>query len=461
MGMILNRNGLLNYGDNDGTVIWRSPLTSEASISAPEIGGGTYSKVGTTQVFDPIKGFKAGSSGSYRITNLTNNNQLSYGGQITFQVETEMLACLDANSPGSSGGRAQTANEIFLGFLANPGPGANYSWYISINAKSVSFALGYGTNITTLSRYISDVIWKSQFLTVCIAWTCNVYSIFINDLLLGSLTRVNNLANPCYTLVLGTYPYTPTAPLISGYIRNLQISSRPIAFTVPYLLSLVQAFGDSYANTVYTAQATTWNMEKSLNMEQEFLKLGMRFGGFSTTQSYSGRKVIGSGNAALYLIDNVPTALAAHPTLVVFQAGANDLTTDGTLDDAAFTANMKLMIEQFFGVNGNDPTTVQGMVVCSTPWAPEYPDSAQALMRKPDITKIQNIMATLPAWFDDTYPTLVGHLVFQDTFADFGGFGPEETQYGPSDYLHPNNKGRYVMGKSWAKGGFKVLMSRE
>jgi lysophospholipase L1-like esterase len=461
MGMILNRNGLLNYGDNDGTVIWRSPLTSEASISTPDIGGGTYTKTGTGQTFDSVLGYKAGASGYYSISNLTDNAKLAYCGQFCFEVETEMIACLDVNSPGSSGGRAQTANEVFLGFTANPASSSNYQLYVSINAKSLQFALGDGSSITTVSTYISDVIGKGSHITIHIAWTCNTFYFFVNGRFINSVrTRAKNLPSPHYRLVLGSYPYSAAVPLISGYIRNLQISSRPVAFTVPYLLSLVQAFGDSYANTVYTTQATTWDMEKSLNMEQEFRKIGMRFGGFSATQSYSGRKVIGSGDAALYLIDNVPTALAAHPTLVVFQAGANDLTTDGTLDDAAFTANMKLMIQQFFGVNGNDPTTVRGMVVCSTPWPPEYPDAAQALLRKPDITTIRDIMAALPAWFDAAYPTLAGRLAFQDTFADFGGFSPDAAQYGPSDYLHPNNKGRYVMGKSWAKGGFKVLMSR-
>lgn len=457
MATILNPNGLLDYGDDDGTVIWRSPLTTEASISTPLIGGGTYNKVGTGQLFDSIKGYKPGSAGYYYIDNITNNAKLQFGGQYTFEVETALLACSAASSEGSSGGVAQTASETLMGFAANPPTNSNHITNISITNKSFSMACGYGTSTATGSTLISDVIGKSEFSIITVAWHGNTFYKFVNGELVYFVVRPVNF-NPFYSLYLGRYPlwWSATQPLVGAYIRNLQVSTRPYSMSGHPVLARMQTFGDSYAEGAYISQTPVWDMSKILNMEQEFFKIGIRFGSFNS-QPYGGRKVIGSGNAALYLIDNVNTALAQLPTCVIFQAGANDLTNDGTLDKTAFSNSMKAIIERFFGVNGNAATTVQRMLICSTPWAPEYGGAAVAVLRKPDISSIQTIQAGLPAWFDATYPALAGRLGYQDTFTDMGGFNPDPRYYGLSDALHPIHKGHYVMGKSWARGVMKLM----
>lgn len=458
MANIINPNGLLAYGDDDplNPVVWRSPLTSEASISTPEIGGGTYTKVGTGQLFDPVKGLNTGSAGYYQVANITNNAKLSYGGQISFDVETAIIAAANANSSQSSGGRAQTGAEVFFSILANPYVNPNTALYFEIGNKILSVVVGYGSNITYGQFYISDAIGKGQFTRISIAWTANTVWIFIDGRKIGSLERAVNLPTPYYTLLLGRYPNAINSPLYSGYIRNLQISSRPLSFDVPGVLSHGMAFGDSYADTTTVMQTPAWDMEKRIQLEGELLARGMRFGAFSV-QSYGGRTVIGSGNAALHLKDNIVTALALKPTIVIDQSGANDLTQTGTLDVAAFTAAKKVHIEQFLGLNGNPTTTVQRIIVCSTPWAPQYSNAVTAAERKPDITSIEKIQAGLPAWFNATYPSRAGHLIYQNTFEDFGGFNPDTTLYATGDLVHPSHRGRYTMGKSWAKGVLKAL----
>lgn len=457
MATISNKEGLLDYGDNDGTVIWQSPMTSEALISTPLIGGGTYNKVGTGHLFDSVKGLNPGASGYYYIDNITNNAKLQFGGQYTFEVETAVLACSAAASEGSSGGVAQVGSETLMGFAANPPNDSNWITNVSITNKSFQMACGYGTSTATGSTLVSDVIGKSQFSTITVAWSGNVFRMFINGVAVFTVNRPVNF-HPFYSLYLGRYPlwWAATQPLTSGYIRNLQVSTRPYAMSSHPILARVQVFGDSFAEGVYISQTPVWDMEKSLNMEKEFYKIGIQFGSFNP-QPYGGRKVIGSGNAALYLIDNVATALAQRPTCPIFQAGANDLTTTGTLDVTAFTNGMKAIVERFFGVNGNPSTTVQRMLVCSTPWPPNYPNATDALLRKPDISSIQTIQSGLPAWFDAAYPALAGRLAYQDTFTDFGGFNPDPAYYGVSDALHPIHKGRYVMGKSWASGVKKLM----
>ena len=289
------------------------------------------------------------------------------------------------------------------------------------------------------------------------AWTGNTVHLFVNGLLCQTLQKANNLVLPRATLILGRYPGDNTSnPLVSGYIRNFQLSSRPLIFSVPFILSYVQPFGDSYADTQFFLQPTAYDMEKALVMDQQFRKLGMRMGN-CVAQSFGGRKVIGSGNPALYLIDNVPTALLNSPTAVIFQAGANDLTQTGTLDKTAFTNGMHAIIEKFMGVNGNPFTYTKKMVICSTPWAPQYPDAAQALLRQPDITSINTIQSGMSAWFDAAYPSKAGSVKYFDMFSHFGGFNPNPLYFGAGDLLHPGPMGRYMMGDGWFKGMLPAL----
>lgn len=459
MANIINPNGLLKYGDNDplNPVVWRSSLTSEASISTPEIGGGTYTKFGTGQVFDPIKGLNTGSAGYYQVANFTNNALLTYGGEISFDVETAMIAATDATSSQSTGGRAQTGNEMFLSLLANPHLSADTVLYFNVSAKSLGVSIGYGTGSTLTQFSISDAIGASQFTRIGISWSGNTIWIFVNGNKVGETARPVNLSVPYYTLIFGRWGDGASGPLTTGFIRNLQIAARPLSFIVPGVLSHGMALGDSYSDTTLNNVFPAYNMSKFINLENELMKLGMRFGKF-TVQSYYGRKVIGSGNAALYLKDNVVTALAFNPTTITLQTGTNDLTLTGTLDAAAFTAGMKAIIEQLFGVNGNPKTTVLRVVVNSTPWTPEYPTIADALIQKADITTIEKAQAGLPTWFNATYPSLAGRLIYQNTFEYFGGFSPDPTLYGPPNGLgHPSNKGWYKMGKSWALGVIKAL----
>lgn len=458
MTTILNPNGLLAYGDDDprNPVIWRSPLTSEASISTPEIGGGSYAKIGSGQLFDPVKGLNTGNAGYYRVINITNNDKLTYGGEISFDVETAMITAPTINASQSTGGRTQTGGEVFFSILANPYVNANTALYFQIGNKILEYVFGYGSNTTIGQFYISDAIGKGQFTRIAASWSGNTVWLFVDGKKIGVLDKLVNLPTPYYTLVFGRYTDQVSNPLRTGYIRNLQISSRPLSFVVPGVLSHGMSFGDSYADTTTTIQTPIWDMEKRIQLEGELMAQGMRFGTFSV-QSYGGRKVIGSGNAALYLKDNIVTALALKPTIVIYQAGANDLTQTGTLDVAAFTAAMKTHVEQFFGVNGNPTTSVLRMVVCSTPWAPQYSNSVTAAERKPDITSIEAIQSGLPAWFNTTYPTLSGRLVYQNTFQDFGWFSPDVTFYDPADLVHPSARGRYTMGRSWAKGVIKSL----
>lgn len=456
--------GLLSYGSIDPSVIFRSPLTSLASINSPDVGGAAaITEEGTGAIFDAIKGLKPGAADSFAYANLVNNDLLNNAGQIYLEVETAVLACSNAISEGSSGGVPQSGQEFFLSFAADPYINGFSSTHCNINSKQLGMAAGFGTNIgVSAYNFVSDAMGKGQFTSIVIAWVGGNYFLFVDEVLQGSCNRDSMISSPFHSMYLGRYSGGGDN-LQTGFMRNLQIANKPPDFPVHPLLSKVQVFGDSYSNATYIYQGPQYNLGKSLVLAGELRKRGFMFGIFDDKQSYGGRKVIGSGDPAVYLQDNISTALADNPTFVIFQAGTNDLTTTGSLSSSAFAAAMEAIIERFFGLNGNSGTTVQRILICTTPWAPNYgssstiPDPVTAALRKPDITTIQQVQLGLVSWFNSSYPSLAGGLAVQDVFSDFGGFNPDPTLFSATDLVHPSPKGNYVMGQSWATGLFQLL----
>lgn len=455
MGTNINPFGLLAYGDNDpiNPVVWRSSMRSQAAISTPEIGGGTFSIAGATNVFDANIGYNGGGLGSITISNVLNNTKLNGGGQLTFTLEQAMISCLPATCEGSTGGRAQTLAESFVGFVSSAASGGNHQISCYVSAKLLAAFVGDGITSFTLGGYSADVAGKTDKLKVTLAWSANYFSLFYNGKHNSSGKRVNNLLNPYNTLVFGGYPFAPTAnPLTTGFISDVQVSAKPLLLSTPYMLGNFVLFGDSYMDT-----SPIVDIGKTYAMEGVLNEMGLK-PIFSPTQTFPGRRVIGSGNPLSFLKDNVATALTFGGSTTIFQAGANDLTFDGTLNVAAFTASMRDMIAQFFGQSGYPATKTRYMVVCTTPWAPEHPTAAQAEGRKADILSIQSIMLALPAWFDATYPSLAGRLVCADVFKYYGGFNVPKSYYGVTDKLHPSPEGGWYMGKCWAEDGILKLL---
>jgi hypothetical protein len=449
--------GLLAYGEDDGTVIWRSPLTSEASISSPDIGGGTYTKVGTGQVFDSQLGLLPGAAGYYYVSNLNNNALLDFGGQLTFQVSTALLACAGSTCQGSSGGTPQTAAETLVGMSDSVASTSSRIFGVNVSNKAIYLFAGYQTGTTNNGGYVSDAIGKESYTTIHATWNGTTVALYINGCLMVETNKGKNFPTN-YSLHFGRYPMPSNAvqPLTTGYIRNVQLSYRRTTHIIPPGLSKAQVLGDSYADDTTAWTTPAYDISKYHALNKILRSKGMQLGGWNV-QSYGGRKVIGSGNAALYMIDNVPTALAQSPTLGILQTGANDFTNNGTMDAAAFLSSYKTLVETYMGVNGNPSSTLKKLIVCSTPWAPQYPNVATARLRKTDAEAQRKAISQIPAWWNATYPAKAGQVMYRDVFSDFGGFGVDASLFDSGDVLHPSPRGRYVMGTAWGNGILKAL----
>ena len=462
--------GLLPYGSTDSSVIFRRNLLAKptaAGTVSGDVGTCTVTDEGSGASYDPVAGLYNVGTNDVILTAINGSSTtmaaLAAGGQIYFEVPTNWIACSNAVSQGSSGGVTHTA-EYAICFQGNPLVNPNYAhWFASSGTNQTEQASGYGANVALSYAIFSDAAAVGGYTPIVLAVRGNKTYTYAGGVLLGISTKVNTILLPFDGIILARYPSALVYNLNVGRIRNLQVSNAIPTFAVPRNLSSVAVFGDSYADATNIYQAASYNLEKPMTMRGVLNTAGWDWGEYGP-YAYGGRKVIGSDgtwrtadSAATYLAPNCATMLSARPSLVIFQAGANDLSQADSMSQAAFTASLKGFVEQCFGLNGNVARDTRKIVLCTTPWPPTYPDVSQAALRKPDITKIFNAVLGIPAWFNTTYPSRAGDVIVCDTFTAFGGFRLSPTYFDSGDLVHPGPLGRYVMGTAWGKALLRLV----
>lgn len=455
--------GFLPYGSSDASIIFRRNLlarpTASGSVSG-DVGTCTVSDEGSGASYDPVAGlYNIGTNAS--ILSVINGSSsamaaIAAGGQIYFEVPTSWITCTGAISEYSSGGVTH-ASEQAITFTANPFINGFYDHSTSSNASNqIGQAGGFGTNVASFNGYFSDAIGQGTYTPIVVVINGNTIKTYANGVLVGSLTKGNTILLPFDSMYLSRYS-GGGQNLNVGRIRNLQVSNKTVTFSTPRTLSRLSVFGDSYSNATNIYQSGSFNLDKPMTMRCVLNARGWDWGEYSNP-AFGGRKVIGTNgawnaadSAASYLAPNCVTMLASRPSTVIFQAGANDLTESDSLVQANFTTSLRGFVEQSFGLNGNPATDVRKIVICTTPWAPEYPTVAQANLRKPDIVKIFNSVMSIPAWFNTTYPSRSGDISVCDTFTAYNGFLSNPRYFGITDALHPGPIGNYLMGNAWGK----------
>lgn len=468
-----NEIGFLPYGSTDSSVIFRRNLLARpttAGTVAGDVGTCTVTDEGTGAIYDPVKGLINTVGNDISIGSI-NGSTASMGnvanaGQIYLEVETSMLACSNAQSEYSSGGVAQVGAENIISFAASPYVNGNYIHSLIISNKALGGSAGYGSNIAIIggSSFFSDAIGQTDFTPMVIAFNGGKVQFYINGVEFASLAKLNWITFALNQIFLARYVGAlATQNLLSGHIRNLQVSNLPVRFNTIRGTEKTITFGDSYSQSIALYQSTDYNLGKYVAFRSTLRKAGWDCGSYlnDATTSFAGRQVIGTNGtwnvadaAATYLAPNMATMLANKPTTIIFQAGANDLTTNGSMSQVGFQTSMQGFITQAFATS-----YVKKLIICNTPWANTYQGVATANLRLPDVLKIKAAIDALPAWVATNYPTRTADVVICDMFTAYGGLTGDTTYFGTGDLLHPGNKGNYVMGKTWANSLLSLIKS--
>lgn len=458
---IYNPVGWLPYGVTDDSILFQADMKSAASITS---NSGTITEIGSgTQTFDSVLGMDVGSSGGYRIQQMTGYADLDYSGQISVEIQKGYI-CKDDATNGSSG--ASLASQGYV-LSTLPGTGAAQAPVYKTTGGAVgAFLLGGTTNRkwvrgsidtgTVVNCQIHSLD-KDDFVRINVGWWGNHLIIAIDGYIVcaGVLSR-GVIANLFNNLYIGSD--RGTGGFVDGYyMRNLQVSNRPPMFAIHPDLSSLVMFGDSFVNTTdvtvvdYTTITSPWydgtgvyQVQRELESRGLFVgnMWGLTCGGHTINDSAN------SGTATGALQTYRATALAQNPQYVFLRGGTNDANT-GTLD-ANFDTDLKDHITTILGTSG-----VKGVVVGTVPAI--YDDST----KNANVTSVNNYIKALPDWWDTNNPGDTGRVAIADVFNEFGGFNYKDNVYygqiaGSSD-IHPSAYGYKLQSKAYVDALLTII----
>lgn len=132
-----------------------------------------------------------------------------------------------------------------------------------------------------------------------------------------------------------------------------------------------------------------------------------------------GRNVADSLSPAIGL--TIPGLLAENPQIVIYKGGTNDC-LDGALADD-FESSLKSHMLQIL-----THASVRALIICTVPSLYHNPayDEAQYLAAT---DAANELIRSLPGWWDRLYPTRAGRLLVVDTWVALGGDEPDERNY--------------------------------
>jgi len=121
--------GILPYGSADESVIFRSPLTSAASVTSPEVG--LAGVVVDTPMFDSQLGVLCGTApdyddGTIRLDTPTDYAKLENGGQLSFEIESVFFGAIVGAAQWGGDKVDSALNEYCISTSATAGGNAPY-----------------------------------------------------------------------------------------------------------------------------------------------------------------------------------------------------------------------------------------------------------------------------------------------------------------------------------------------
>ena len=461
---MINPVGWLPYGSSDPSVLFYDPLTSEVKtvsaggripastrlISAG--GGGTVADI----VHHPVFGMKAYNDGtkwaSYRFQTFSDVGEARWAdfanaGQITFEIETDFLSKPDANS--ESTGAIPAAIQTILSMSA----GGGIYRFLQKDATGTLTHNNFGATTfsnwyTGLSSTLTMSSWgRGQFTKVNIGWSGGKVGgtgyIAFDDQLLATFARNRSDTSTPTDFFLPSAAGGQTTIVNNHYIRKLQFSTQPPMFAVHPALNNIVIWGDSQVKDVadgsgtgmdYTAGpafSSTVGLELGRALNAKGLFANIR------TRGYSGYSIANDGvHTSLSTTASVVKAL--NPSIVILEAGTNDVIGVGGAVYSAFETDFRALVVDML----NHPS-VKYLLLRTVPStignATVYSAGFQA-----NRATINAIVSGMPAYIDATYPQHYGKVFVADSYNALGAENPPAgTWYGqlPGGKLSgvPNN----------------------
>lgn len=433
--------GFLKYGEGDGIVFRHSLKHELAQLDTGEVipyTGITYQGPGVMPTFDPVKGMLAkGSNGSVSNIRLGTPTaglpqNLWEGGQLCFEISKEWLAMYDDNSDRGTKGYQPPATEY--AFRGETTGTVTYCWMTKLNNGGCQAMIGPNANQkNSYSFAMQDMIpaagtfnkintvGKGEFVTVNLAWTGGenggLFYMGVDGLVWTGNYRAKDAATTgkmfewLFLGGLGGGSCIGTSSSNPVYMRNFQISTDIPVWETPRLFQHVYVLSDSIFD-VADLNALVYDAAAAFTLRKYFNVRGMKFGSFTVSEN-AGYTVSTLGTQ---LKTKLNLLLDAQPSLVILNGGTNDLGSASWPGN--FVAEYKDLLEQiFFGAAKTGRTPTQMVIMNSPP-----PRGAPVDLRETQHAECRKEINALVTWWDATYPSLAGRVVYNDVFQAMGGF---------------------------------------
>ncbi len=448
--------GILPYDSDDASIILRCDCTSLTEVSAA---GGSEPNAGTNS-FDTALGFKAlTTSGGLRFTEPTGYAALDIAGQVSFEIES--AAICEPNAAILSEGVDWAGNTYML-VLKEAGT-ANFMRLMMDSAER--FFVGWrtasvdGGTSPSSSGIKATTLGKDRFSRVTLSWVGNKYQLFVNGIWVFTGDRNKYPAANIGTRIeilsggggLGN-------ALVGYYARNLLVSTKPVSFASHPALKRVAIVGHSFAaraRAVPTDSYRDHSIGQAIGAALNARGIAWNMPSDNSAIFYSsGATILRSGGNPLST--QVALAAAYKPDIAIYIGGTNDvINASWATNRAQVLVDIKLDIIDLMA-------SARRIVVCNVPSTRGNSTNHANSQRDRYTLEINEDIATLPAWWDATYPARAGALVIADLWSALGGAKPTPSNFwglalGTGNDLHPSSVGTLVMGREIARAVAQVL----
>lgn len=484
--------GLLPYGTDDPSVLFRSPLTSKAQLVAD---AATYSTTLTTiddeSTFDEVLGMSQSiaTERGYSLTSIPNAADFQNGGQVYCEVQKGFFTQLDATT-GSVGtdmlAYDGSGNPCLFGLKTSSndylGPGVKHTsvvakWpFIYLNSSTISatqyekYMDNIPTDTTSGAAYLHsaahDDFLKLHLIFLPVGGDEFDMILVIDGEIVFKTTSLNLAGTLLTTFYLGSILGSGNYNNRYDSIRNIQIASRVPAFGVCANIGKTMYHSDSMLGGGTKNYPTP-------NLSLRYLAPNTNFGSCMYDSEVS--RIISNSDTGLLptehrLIANtgyglvggssqfsstVADILAEYPRTVITHYGTNDL--DGIIA-ATFTATQwateyKSVLTTMFDAG------VENVIVCTIP-SPKYDSTYLDTTGKAAWDSLNVEIEALPAWAAANHADKT--LLIAPVESYLGGWESNALYYeggfsGANDNVHYWALGNLLCGRAIGHTMLKLL----
>lgn len=433
--------GFIPNGSDDDSILLDCAMSSATNITD---NSGTLQSGATVSA----DGAVSGSAGAVQFDlSAVDYGSLDVAGQIFFDVTTYDIGELHT-SVGSEG-FDRTTNGYLIHFNDADGVTPPYGRILTNANEQVQFERDTDdANDAVAGPHTLGAGVKTR---IGMSWIGSVTTHYINGYPVQTKTRVGTTADKCRYIMLGAL-LNGTSPMESATtFSNILVSNRPVMMPSHPQLNNVIFWGDSFVTNAAIAVSTTYYHCTAENTFKRYLADR----GINATLVIDGNSGYEIWDGATNDLESVRAALLAQdPQVVCIQAGTNDAVRNPI--QAAFEADYQ---DHITTIMAHD--TVERVIIGTIPTlkgnstydTPTYVSNVKTL---------NDIIRSLPVWWDTNNPSNTGKVTIADTFTALGSEEPYDNVFiGQiqnlfNDY-HPSAKGQRLMGETFAAAILDVL----